>query len=110
MNQPQVIELQQVVGNITDSLGLVFDCMEVAEGEIDAAKRRARNEDERNAIHGSFRYMLPTEALRGKHMDLYRAHACELIERVRIGGGSGRILTEIYAFTCRQPSLGRQTV
>ena len=24
--------------------------------------------------------------------------------------GSGRILTEIYAFTCRQPSLGRQTV
>ena len=47
MNQPQVIELQQVVGNITDSLGLVFDCMEVAEGEIDAAKRRARNEDEK---------------------------------------------------------------
>ena len=85
MNQPQVIELQQVVGNITDSLGLVFDCMEVAEGEIDAAKRRDRNEDERNAIHGSFRYMLPTEALRGKHMDLYRAHACELIERVRLG-------------------------
>ena len=55
MNQPQVIELQQVVGNITDSLGRVFDCMEVAECEIDAAKGRTRNEDERNAIHGSFR-------------------------------------------------------
>ena len=27
-----------------------------------------------------------------------------------VTGGSGRILTEIYAFTCRQPSLGRQTV
>ena len=85
MNQPQVIELQQVVGNITDSLGRVFDCMEVAECEIDAAKGRTRNEDERNAIHGSFRYMLPTDPLRGKHMDLYRAHACELIERVRLG-------------------------
>ena len=27
-----------------------------------------------------------------------------------VSRGSGRILTEIYAFTCRQPSLGRQTV
>ncbi|MEE8296743.1 MAG: hypothetical protein V3R26_02820, partial [Hyphomicrobium sp.] len=66
-------------------LGHVFECMEIAEGEISAAKRRTRIDDQREAIHGSFRYLLPTEPLRDKHLDLYRAHVRELIERVRLG-------------------------
>lgn len=60
----------------------VFDCMGIAEEEIADAKRQAEDAETRDLIEDAFRYLSPTDALRGKNSDLYRAHARELIVRV----------------------------
>jgi len=57
-----------------------FHRMVLAEDEITAAKKRYP--DKADAIHGAFRYLRPSELLRGKADDVFRAHCRELLARV----------------------------
>lgn len=58
----------------------LFDCMKIAEQEIEhAMDHHEKYEDE---INDSFRYMQPTEPLRGKSDELYRLHVREIINRI----------------------------
>jgi hypothetical protein len=61
-----------------------FHRVELAEEEIDAAKRRHPNDAER--IHRAFLILCPSDPLHAYGDELYRAHCRELLERVRLGG------------------------
>lgn len=65
--------------NTAHAIRHAFDCMEVCEREI----KRARLTKERGSE--VFRNACPTNPLRGKSTDLYRAHVRELIARAKRG-------------------------
>lgn len=62
-------------------LGSIFDVWELAEDEIDKAKKR--HPDKKQEIHDSFKILMPGVLL-GKHEALYRAHCHEILERVAL--------------------------
>jgi len=69
--------LEDLIGGITNSIGGIFACMEVGEEEIQKA-RLTKAQGSR-----AFRALCPSDALRGKSLDLYRLHAREIIERIK---------------------------
>lgn len=68
-----------LVGNVAQVVNGVFDCMAVAEEIIKAANLTP---EVNRAVFG---IMCPSDVLRGKSMDVYRAHARELVERAKVG-------------------------
>lgn len=74
-------------GYISGTLGPVidrtFDRMGIAEEEISAGK--ARHPRRAKRIDAVFRKLMPTQPLREKSDDVYRAHARELVERAALG-------------------------
>lgn len=65
------------------SIGQVFSCMGIAEEEISAYQRRHRSRAQK--ANRAFRWLLPSDLLRGKSEKVYRAHVRELIDRVARG-------------------------
>jgi len=68
---------------LAELLDETFRRMDLAEEEIAAAM--ARRPEHGTALHGAFRALCPTQALRGAGRALYRAHCRELLERVVAG-------------------------
>lgn len=64
---------------VRSAIRYTFDCMEVAEREL--ARARLTKKQGQNA----FRLVTPTNPLINKSIELYRAHAAELIQRVKKG-------------------------
>ncbi len=81
--EPRDVEstLEEVLGKgLLETLGGVFDRMEIAEEEIERAK--SRWPERRDEIHGAFHLLVPTTVL-GEAPDLlYRRHVREVLERV----------------------------
>ena len=72
--------MHKLFGSAARVIEDTFSCMEIAEEVIAAAKQAQPDHEE--VIHETFRYLCPTEALRGKAVDLCRAHCQEIIQRV----------------------------
>lgn len=72
--QKRNIVLANLLRGSESAVGYAFDCMEVAEEEIRRAGTVPRN---------AFAACCPTPILRGLGLDLYRAHAKEIIQRVK---------------------------
>ena len=66
-------------GSLANTIECVFDCIDIAEEEIAAAK--IRFPEIADEIHETFRFLRPTEPLEGLCDTLYRHHARELILR-----------------------------
>ena len=73
-------ELLNHLSQPTNSVGFTFLCMEIAEQEIAAAKQRHPLLSVQ--IHDAFRWLCPTEPLRGLDEAVYRHHCRELLERI----------------------------
>lgn len=111
--EPERPDLTALVNELGAGLGStisgLFRRMELAEDEIEAAKRRDPENAER--IHGAFKYLLPTESLQRKADPLYRAHCRELISRVAAGAGekeislgtSAEVLATLADLSCAAP-------
>lgn len=83
---PAKLSLTDILGpGLGSSITGLFARMELAEEEIDEAKRRDPANAER--IHGAFRYLRPTDPLERAGDDLYRDHCREIIGRVAASAG-----------------------
>src|SRR5258708_3531856 len=69
---------------VASAVSFTFDCMKVAEEEIESAKLRFPLEVER--ADKAFKILCPPPCMRGLSDLVYRSHARELIERVVLGG------------------------
>ncbi len=104
---PEPEELLQL---LEDGVGSViartFSKMELAEEEIDAAKRRHPLAAGR--IHRAFRHLCPSPALSAAPEKLFRAHCTELLERVAAGcdlrpGTTAEVLAVLSELSLRAP-------
>lgn len=75
--------MSEVFGPSYGAIANTFRMMEVAEDEITKATKRWP--DQAAAIWDSFRFMMPTDGLRSRGDNLYRAHCQELLERIATG-------------------------
>lgn len=79
-------DVRNILGaSLTGVLRNLFDCMEIAEEEIAAAKAIAPDGVTEKRIDDAFRYLSPSDLLQNKTLELYRAHAHEIIARVAAG-------------------------
>lgn len=74
----------EILGAITETLmgsrmGFVFKCMEIGEEEIKRAKLTKAQGS------AAFKALCPSSPLRGKSLELYRAHAREICARIKKG-------------------------
>ena len=81
---PKVETLLEVLGPLGPEVRGIFALMELADEELDAAKKRHPLAE--FAIQKSFPLLQPAvELFAGKHAEVYRAHCRELLDRVADG-------------------------
>jgi hypothetical protein len=77
---PRRADPREILGGVLGArVADLFDCMAVAEEELDAARLTPEQRSQ------AFGFLCPTTPIRGKSLDLYRAHVRELLGRLREG-------------------------
>lgn len=75
-----------IFDTVSNVVTFAFQAMGIAEEEIAAGKKRA-SKSRHTAIDAVFGSACPSPLLRGKSLELYRAHVRELVQRAEKGVG-----------------------